>query len=628
MFKTRGPITPQDDPSLYIYRQPDNFLAEVVHNTDYAALIGPRMSGKTSMLMHLHNKLNQQPRYIVSYTSMSTFTNSDESRWYDAVYNSLVKNASQPIPPPNSPLQDVIDLRDELLDAIQSSENNRIFIFMLDDVEAVPMDIRTPFFATLREIFVSRGIEPVLRRVAFVLGGSYIPDQLIPDASISPFRVAEKIYLDDSQYEDLAPLLTRLNQPQRPADEEVTQRIFEWTEGDLYLTQRICAKLHASYPAGPLTRSAVDQIVERYLYDDEIYESLESRFKSNTRMRELIEEVVIREANVRFTRTNRTIAQAWLLGCIKTDRYGNCIPRNAIYHNFITGLVKRLTPLDRASIRPRKSETHLLHGYYQLENVIKRNVLTHIYRAIDHRTGKTVAIKQLLSMRGGDIIAWKRFLREGEALKLLDHPNIITLIDSFQEGDYNYIVMEYVNGGTLDTLMNREGRQPIPVVLDIMIGVTDALAHTHARSIIHRDLKPSNILLTQDLSPRLADFGVAYFAMMSERLTATDMIVGTPAYLCPEGYSDSGHTPAEDIWSVGVTLYELLTGVLPFRGRTHDHIRYAVQNDPIPDVRNIRPDTPAPLAQLIYQMLERSPKQRIPDGKAAHNALLEVRARL
>jgi Protein kinase domain/AAA-like domain len=626
-FKIRGSLT-KDDQTPYLIREADRELLTLAQKADYIALIGPRMTGKTSMLFHMWETLIDQSRFALCYVNISMYIKLDEARWHQSIYNAMVSTSKKLLPAPDFEIEDSIDFREALITALEESLSDKILIVMMDDIETVPTELRNQFFATLREMFVSRGIQPALRRLAFVLCGSYIPDDLITDSSISPFRVAEKVYIQDA--DDITPLINHLKTEKRELSEDVPARIKEWTEGDVYLTQKLCDRLDRRYPEGTITPQVVDQVVSQFLYDDEIFENLTSRLRAHPRVLETIYKVVEQETSIRFTRTNRAIAYAWLLGCIKPNSFSNCISRNLIYENTLREIFKRITLLrDRISTStPHEggTESKPLHGRYTLETVINRNVLTHIYRAKDLESGKIVAVKQLLSMRGGDIIAWRRFQREGEALRRLNHANIVTLIDTFREGEYNYIVMEYLEGGTAETLLDREGRQPVSRILEMMIQIADALGYAHDLNIIHRDLKPSNILLTQDYSPRLADFGVAHFASQAERLTAAYAVVGTPAYICPEGYDTSFFTPAEDVWSLGVTMFELLTGTLPFIGRTPEHIRHAVQNSPVPDIRSIRPDIPKNLSDLIFKMLERDPSRRLQDGRAIKNALTEILA--
>jgi hypothetical protein len=623
-FKTRGPLNAQDHVP-YLARQADKDLPQLLTQVDYVALIGPRLSGKTSMLTHLWERFSPLPRFVMAYINLSRYQTLDEARWYAAMVAELVASAGGALPPaPN--VEDAIDFREALLLWLKAYIPDRVLVILFDDVETVPISMGTSLFATLREMFVSRGVEPALRRLSFVLAGSYIPDELIPDPTISPFRVAEKVYVEDA--EDISPLVRQLESPEHPLSPDVGARIMEWTEGDVYLTQRLCERLAQRYAQGAITPAAVDQIVERYLLDDDTFDNLEQRLRGQPRVLNVIHDVVSRETTLRFSRTNRVLAHAWLLGCIKPNSYGNCIARNAIYHQVLEQLLGRMeTQMQNTHFSPSpkparpSEEPQVLRGRYSLEGVIRRGMMSHVYRARDLQSGQLVVVKQLLSMRGGDLIAWRRFQREGEALRLLDHPHIVKLYETFREGDYSYIVMEYVNGGSLDAMLNREGRQPVPLMVRIMLAVADALHYTHQQHIIHRDIKPSNILLTQDYSPRLADFGVAHFAQQAERLTATYAIVGTPAYIPPEGYDNASFSPAEDVWALGVTLYEMLTGMLPFNGRTHEHIRYAVQNDPVPDVRALRPDVPDALAGVLQKMICRDLGQRLADGQAVKAAL-------
>lgn len=627
-FKTRGPITVEDN-TPYIERDSDRQLTEIIQRMDYVTLVGPKHSGKSSTLMRLWSNLFRKSRFVVCYTNLSLFKTFDEPRWYNQLFNELRHSVGSQanITLPNYSIDDAIDLREILLSILEDDIPNKVLVLLLDDVETVPMQYRTSFFATLREMFVSRGVHPTLRRITFALAGSYIPDDLIPDPTISPFRVAEKVYIPDGGIEQVTPLFDLLkDKPNRYVATDVKQRVFEWTEGDLYLTQRVFEHLDKRYPTGKITPIHVDQIVEQHLFEDDIFQNLEAKLRANPRVLEIVYKVVGQETSIRFTRTNKDIVHAWLMGVIKPNPYNNCIARNAIYQHVMREIISRVPvklqmPRQAPSLNRQPTP---LHGRYELEGVLKRGMISHLYRARDIQTQQLVAVKQLVTSNSGDIIAWRRFQQEAEALLHLNHPYIVTMVDRFHEDDYNYIVMEYINGGSMDSFLSREGRQPIDKVVQIMLHVADALRYTHTHQIVHRDIKPGNILLTQDFSPRLADFGVAYFHNQMERLTAPDTVVGTPAYLAPEGYRAQHFQPTGDVWAMGVTLYEMLTGAIPFTGRTQEHIRYAVLNADIPDVRSIRPDVPDALAKLITKMLERDYTKRLPDGTAIWEALTTI----
>lgn len=616
-FKIRGPIT-SEDIAPYIIRPADTELKELVTKLDYIALIGPHLSGKTSALMRVWEALQTMPRFVTGYLNLSTYAQLSEERWYEKFYKQLQRAGL-----PEAVVTDAIDFREALLDALQGELANRAIIILLDEVESVPLEFRTSFFATLREMFVSRGVEQAFRRVSFTLAGSYIPDELIPDASISPFRVAQKVYIDDAT--DLTPFFELLDRPKRPIASDVPQRITDWTEGDVYLTQSLCERLEYRYAHGQITPAAVDQVVERYLYDDDSFASLEKKITAHPRLAEILRKIVLDAAEIPFVGTDKDVMRGWLLGCIKPDARGMCTTRNLIYEHVLRQLLNRLPSVQQAPV-PEQPKRKPLRDRYLLDEIIRRGQINNLYRARDLQTDEMVAVKQLMPVRGGDVIAWRRFQREGEALKQLDHENIVTLIDTFRVQDYNYIVMEYVGGGTVDQLLSRQGRQEYGLIIDVLLGVADALRYAHGLQMVHRDIKPSNILLTPRLAPRLADFGLARFMQDPERITATHMVVGTPAYMSPEGYDNTTLTPAEDIWSLGITLYEMLTGMLPFSGRTHDHLRHAIQNDPIPDVRSIRPDTPHELVDLLYAMLERDPQARLQDGAMVYEALIAAKA--
>lgn len=250
---------------------------------------------------------------------------------------------------------------------------------------------------------------------------------------------------------------------------------------------------------------------------------------------------------------------------------------------------------------------------YKIERKIGEGGMGIVYRGLDLDTQRPVAIKILTAERNDDeyqeILA--RFIREGDVLRRLDHPNIVQILDVVEEAEHRFIIMELVKGGSLYERLKRYHPLPIEQVVAIMLELADALARAHHLNIIHRDIKPGNILLAEDDTPRLTDFGISYVAGQS-RMTASGQVVGTLSYISPELLRNAPPDPRSDIWAFGVLLLELLTNTRPFdRAHTVATIQAILTERP-PDLEKLRPDTPLALVDLIYRMLEKVPERRIP----------------
>lgn len=248
---------------------------------------------------------------------------------------------------------------------------------------------------------------------------------------------------------------------------------------------------------------------------------------------------------------------------------------------------------------------------YQIHHMIGQGGMGTVYRGRDITTDTLIAIKALkpeIVESKPDIV--KRFTREGEALRQLNHPNIVAILDSIEENNNYYLIMELVTGGSLADLLTKESRLPIGQVLQIALDLADALTRTHRLKIIHRDLKPANVLLAEDGTPRLTDFGVAQLAGSSG--TVAGQIIGTLNYLSPESLEGQNVDARSDIWSFGVLLFEMLAGKRPFDGDTmHSTVR-AILTQHVPDLEALRSDAPVALVDLIYRMLEKNKDARIP----------------
>src|SRR3990172_1489563 len=227
-----------------------------------------------------------------------------------------------------------------------------------------------------------------------------------------------------------------------------------------------------------------------------------------------------------------------------------------------------------------------------------------VYRATDSQTREEVAVKVLNRELAFSPELLERFRREGEALRQLRHPNIVGLVDTFKHEGQQVIVMEYVAGGSLHSLI-KQGPLTVDHARKIALGLCDALTRAHDLGIIHRDIKPENILVAADGTPKLTDFGIARLLTESTRLTRSGIQVGTPYYMSPEAWEGKPLDGQADIWSLGIVLFEMLAGEVPFGGDTLVAVMNKVLTAPLPDLKQLRPDAPPGLAEITQRMLVR-----------------------
>ncbi len=258
---------------------------------------------------------------------------------------------------------------------------------------------------------------------------------------------------------------------------------------------------------------------------------------------------------------------------------------------------------------------------YQIIKSIGEGGMANVYLAYDTILERNVAVKVLRGDLANDEKFVRRFQREALQASSLSHPNIVEVYDVGEDNGEYYIVMEYVEGKHLKSLLKKRGKLTIPEVVDIMIQVTSGLTVAHDSYIIHRDIKPQNIMILDNGLVKLTDFGIA-LAMNSTQLTQTNSVMGSVHYLPPEGASGKGATLQSDIYSLGILMYELLTGKLPFRGETAVEIALKQLKEPMPSIRKEIPDIPQSIENIILRATAKNPKNRYADAREMHDDLL------
>ena len=261
---------------------------------------------------------------------------------------------------------------------------------------------------------------------------------------------------------------------------------------------------------------------------------------------------------------------------------------------------------------------------YKLEDFIGQGGMSLVYRAVDIRTGHSVAVKILKSEYNGDKEFLERFQREAQAASLMSHHNLVNLLDVGVEGEYRYLVLEYVNGNTLKDIIRQKGRLNYQTAIQITVRILSALQHAHDNGIIHRDIKPQNVLIHADGHVKVSDFGIA---RMTNAFTISkgDTVVGSVHYSSPEQATGSVVEATSDIYSTGVVMYEMLTGRVPFVGDTPVAVAMQHVQDPPPPITDFAPETPPAVVAVVMKALEKNPKNRFQSAREMADALMKAK---
>jgi eukaryotic-like serine/threonine-protein kinase len=267
-------------------------------------------------------------------------------------------------------------------------------------------------------------------------------------------------------------------------------------------------------------------------------------------------------------------------------------------------------------------EKKLLGGRYRIDALIGRGGMSDVYRGMDVVLQRQVAIK-ILTDRSEDLR--KRFLREAQSMARLNHTNIVGVYDAAQNDGVSYIVMELVQGRTLATISPSE--LTVHTALRYILDLLEALAFAHENNVVHRDVKPANIMVLSSGAIKVMDFGLSRRTSEMSSVTNAGEIVGTIAYLSPERFLGKIADARSDLYSVGVVMYEVFTGTVPFKNESDDLVAviFAHVNEPPAALRAINPAVPAPIERIVLRLLEKDPERRY---ASAREVIVDIRTLL
>lgn len=271
------------------------------------------------------------------------------------------------------------------------------------------------------------------------------------------------------------------------------------------------------------------------------------------------------------------------------------------------------------------SKGQKINERYEIVNSIGEGGMANVYLAKDSILDRQVAVKVLRGDLSADDKFIRRFQREAQSVSNLSHQNIVEVYDVGEEDGNHYIVMEYINGVTLKQLLKKRETLTLTEVIDIMTQLTDGISHAHESYIIHRDIKPQNIMIEDNGLIKITDFGIA-MALNATQLTQTNSVMGSVHYLPPEQASGKGATIKSDIYSLGILMYELLTGNVPFKGDNAVEIALKHMKDKIPSIRKQNPSIPQSVENILLKAAAKNPRNRYDSAKDMHEDFLHCLA--
>jgi tRNA A-37 threonylcarbamoyl transferase component Bud32 len=263
----------------------------------------------------------------------------------------------------------------------------------------------------------------------------------------------------------------------------------------------------------------------------------------------------------------------------------------------------------------------LIGGRYEIEELVGTGGMSSVYRARDSVLERRVALKVLHEHFSADPEYVERFRREARAIARLNHPNIVTVIDRGEFGKRQFIVFEHIPGENLKEIVEREGQLPVAQALALTHQIARGLAFAHQHGVVHRDVKPQNVLVDESGTAKVTDFGIARSLDPGEELTQTGTLLGTSDYIAPEQASGEPVDARSDQYSLGVLLYELLTGEVPYPADSFMAVAMRHLRDPVPSVRERRRDVPDRVDKIVARAMAKRPADRFPSTEAMMGAI-------
>ena len=585
-YKYTGPLDLAADRLVLVHRAEEvDRVINGIGEGKFWAIMGPRQIGKSTFLRQLENIMANH-FYCLSF-SFETFPPGEENFYRWLIQQFCNRIPSEPVEETREEGHFVSHFRFYyFLEKFKPKEQNKKVILFFDEIERIP-SVKN-FLHLWRQVFHERNRIQGLHRYNIVITGA--SDLLALTAGPnSPFNIAEKLYLQDFSYRETAKLIdepfARLG---ISIAENAREEIISQTSGHPQLTQQICRFLvdTAGRENRGIVKNDVDLAVDYLFRESTNLDTLKLTLENNSKLERLMRDLLGGAVLKYHPRKEYGVTGA---GPIVEDKNQCCAIRNRIYERFLRDILE-------ISAESR----------YKILEKIGAGSMGVVYKAEDTVLKRTVAMTMLTNTLFENKFDLTRLKEEAYITAKLSHRNIVTIYDIGEIPEGHFISMEFIEGENLWNIMSRTKKLPFSHILYITRGLLNALDYSHRRGITHRDIKPQNIMINLEGEIKIVDFGIAVLKKYDPG-KHSDMIIGTPFYISPEQIKGEEVDHRTDIYSTGVTLFHLVTGTVPFKGKNiyNQHL-----SSPVPPIRKLRKETPVKMEEIIKKCMEKSRQKR------------------
>ncbi len=586
-YKYVGPLDPERDSAVCVPRKTYvNKVIEGIARDNYWAILGPRMTGKTTFLRQVENEFTRA-HYI--HIDFDISPKNEES-----FYNWVIDKIIEEVPPASS-----VDANEksgsygiqskffEFLKTFKPKEEKGKIIFLFDHIENC--HFLKNFLTIWRTVFHERFRKKELYKYAVIMTSSEDIFELTIGPN-SPFNIAESLYLKDFSKEEAEELIDGpfagldIN-----VDKKAKKRLISHISGHPQLLQHACSLLvdRAQKEKNDLMEEDIDWAVNSLFKLNSTLRILEEDIRADSELKTLLTDIMNSNKRIYHCYKKFTISGA---GPIEEED-SHCKIRSKIYEMFIKNIF-----------------THPV-GRYKILSECGKGGMGVVYKAEDLVLGRVVALKILTE----DKVDLKRFNKEARTLAQFEHPNVVRIYDIGQRDNSHYISMEFIEGSDLSTMINVEPPFSIAQITYIVKILLKALTYSHKKKIIHRDIKPKNIMINREGEIKIVDFGVAVISDTFKAESTTN-IIGTPHYIAPEQIKGGDIDRRTDIYSFGATMFHLITGLVPFDGENSAQILLKHLHQPLPAIKELRPDVPEALIKIVECCMHKKKEDRFQDA--------------